>query len=397
MEVCPRPKKSKKTISTILGIIAVILILVLLLTINLSRIRLSIKGYHGNDCKILSTLSNDEIKDYLNYDKIINLSFWNQEPNKHHYYDYELLKKEFKTTKETISYVDQFYETRYNDLQTLNYEINDLRNMMHTYSLFDFDFIIKQKLTWEQISPYVNIKGCIIMDIPEYIKSNLKPLDAVMNISYANIYANKKTGRQYDLKNPENTQILIKNGYHVPVSYVPDDLVEVKIPNAPGNEDNKMRKDAADALEKMYFAAKEEDCVLVINSAYRSAKSQKEIYDSYFKLYDSATAASLVSVPGCSEHQLGLSVDLTSQSVINGKYGVFGLTKEFKWVKKNAHKFGFILRYPSDKIEITGTSNEPWHFRYVGEELATKLYKEHLTLEEYTMKNGFTYDIELRK
>ncbi len=218
-----------------------------------------------------------------------------------------------------------------------------------------------------------------------------------MSCPYANIYANKKTGRQYDLKNPENTQILIKNGYHVPVSYVPDDLVEVKIPNAPGNEDNKMRKDAADALEKMYFAAKEEDCVLVINSAYRSAKSQKEIYDSYFKLYDSATAASLVSVPGCSEHQLGLSVDLTSQSVINGKYGVFGLTKEFKWVKKNAHKFGFILRYPSDKIEITGTSNEPWHFRYVGEELATKLYKEHLTLEEYTMKNGFTYDIELRK
>lgn len=397
MEVCPRPRRNRKTISTIISIISIILILVLLLTINLSRIRLAIKGYHGNDRKILSTLSNDEINDYLNYDEIINLSFWNQESNEHHYYDYELLKNKFKTIKETIFYVDQFYKTKLKDLQTLNYEIDALRSMMPIYSLSDFDFIIKQKLTWEQISPYVTIKGCIIMDIPEYIKSNLKPLDAVMSISYANIYADKKTGREYNLKNPENTQILIKNGYHVPISYVPDNLVEIKIPNAPGNEDNKMRKDAADALEKMYFAAKKEDCVLVVNSAYRSAKAQKEVYDSYFKIYDPATAASLVSVPGCSEHQLGLSVDLTSQSVINGKYGVFGLTKEFKWVTKNAHKFGFILRYPSDKIKITGTSNEPWHFRYVGEELATKLYNEHLTLEEYTMKNGFTYDIELKK
>ncbi len=397
MESCPRPKKSKKKIITILCISIIIFVLIFLLITNFYRIQLSIKGYHRSERKILATLPREEINDYIDYDKIIDLSVWNQEKNQHHYFDYELLKNKFNTKKETVAYVDEFYKNYYNHLKSLNYTTETLREMMKKSSLSDFDFLIKQNLKYDEISSYLKINGCIITDIPNYIKSNLSPLDAVMNISYANIYANRKTNREYELKNPENMHLLIKNKYHIPVTYTPKDLVEVKIPNAPGNEDNKLRKEAADALEQMYFAAKKDDCVLVINSAYRSAKSQQEIYDSYFKIYDEATAASLVSVPGCSEHQLGLSVDLTSQSVINGKYGVFGSTKEYKWVTKNAHKFGFILRYPSDKIEITGTSNEPWHFRYVGKALATKLYNENLTLEEYTVKNGFTYDIELKK
>ena len=171
--------------------------------------------------------------------------------------------------------------------------------------------------------------------------------------------------------------------------------MEVNIPTATKN--NQMRNDAAKALETMYEDAKKEGLILAVNSAYRSYEEQQKIYDEYFRIYDEVTAASLVAVPGTSEHQLGLSVDLTSQSVIDGQYGVFGSTPEYQWVIKNAHKYGFILRYPSDKIDITGIANEPWHYRYVGVELATQLYEEGLTLEEYTLQNGFDYPVIIRE
>ena len=88
---------------------------------------------------------------------------------------------------------------------------------------------------------------------------------------------------------------------------------------------------------------------------------------------------------------------MTSRSVIDGQIGVFGDTPEYQWVIKNAYKYGFILRYPADKTGITGTANEPWHFRYVGVELATKLYQENLSLEEYTIQNGFRYPVSLKR
>ena len=127
-----------------------------------------------------------------------------------------------------------------------------------------------------------------------------------------------------------------------------------------------MRKDAADALENMYKDAQKQGLHLVINSAYRSYEEQKKIYDEYFRIYDSVTASKLVAIPGCSEHQLGLSVDLTSQNVLDGTYSLFGNTPEYQWVINHTHEYGFILRYPKDKTNITGTANEPWHFRYVG-------------------------------
>ena len=71
---------------------------------------------------------------------------------------------------------------------------------------------------------------------------------------------------------------------------------------------------------------------------------------------------------------------------MDGTYAVFGDTPEYQWVIKNAHKYGFILRYPENKTNITGTANEPWHFRYVGTEAATEIYRKNLCLEEYTIQ-----------
>ena len=105
-------------------------------------------------------------------------------------------------------------------------------------------------------------------------------------------------------------------------------------------------------------------------------------------MYDPVTAASLVAVPGYSEHQLGLSVDLTCKDVIDGVYGVFGDSPDYDWTIAHAHEYGFILRYPEDKTAITGTANEPWHYRYVGVEAATEIYENGWTLEEYIQKEN---------
>ena len=145
----------------------------------------------------------------------------------------------------------------------------------------------------------------------------------------------------------------------------------------------------------MYKDAQKQGLHRVINSAYRSYEEQKKIYDEYFRIYDSVTASKLVAIPGCSEHQLGLSVDLTSQNVLDGTYSLFGNTPEYQWVINHAHEYGFILRYPKDKTNITGTANEPWHFRYVGKKAAREMYEKNLTLEEYTLKHGFSYPVTL--
>ena len=170
---------------------------------------------------------------------------------------------------------------------------------------------------------------------------------------------------------------------------------------APDCDNSKMRKEAAKALEEMAKEAKNLGYELAINSAYRSYADQKKTYDDYFKKYDAITAASLVALPGASEHQTGLSVDLTSTSVIQkkakGDVAVFGDSEEGKWVEKNAYRFGFVLRFPLDKSNITGIRNEPWHFRYVGKEAAKTMHDNNWLLEEYCLYEGIIPQIKENK
>lgn len=390
-----RKKQRHRVLKTGLGILVCLIIVVGIVAFNWTGIQLGIKGYDKDARTTLLKLSEEEIQEYLSLDEIIDLAKWDQVNNQHHYYDYELYSRDNVSVEDVVSYVDEFYNTYHTKLKELGYDLETQRSLMKQLSLDDFSVLADNQLEWKQVEPYLTINGRIIKDLPKYIESGLKPVEAVMNISYSLIDSRNSSDRTYFLEEPSNTALLIKKGFSISKDYVPEDLVEVNIPTATKN--NQMRSDAAKALETMYEDAKKEGLILAVNSAYRSYEEQQKIYDEYFRIYDEVTAASLVAVPGTSEHQLGLSVDLTSQSVIDGQYGVFGSTPEYQWVIKNAHKYGFILRYPSDKIDITGIANEPWHYRYVGVELATQLYEEGLTLEEYTLQNGFDYPVIIRE
>lgn len=135
--------------------------------------------------------------------------------------------------------------------------------------------------------------------------------------------------------------------------------------------------EAAEAFEKMKSAAADEGLDIYISSGFRSYDYQRDLYNRYVSGYGQEEADTFSARPGHSEHQLGLAFDLNSidDSFIN--------TAEGGWVKDNCHEYGFIIRYPLGKEEITGYKYEPWHIRYVGEDMAAALYESGLTLEEY--------------
>jgi zinc D-Ala-D-Ala carboxypeptidase len=135
-------------------------------------------------------------------------------------------------------------------------------------------------------------------------------------------------------------------------------------------------------LVEMVAAAKSQGVTLTVGSAYRSYDYQKNLYDSSLASYGLQLTSVAVAQPGHSEHQNGLAIDVSSTPSDCFIEHCFAETTSGLWMSQNAHQFGFILRYPKDKEQITGYMYEPWHYRYVGRELATALFESELTLEE---------------
>ena len=143
-----------------------------------------------------------------------------------------------------------------------------------------------------------------------------------------------------------------------------------------------MRDDAATALEEMFAAAKEDGISLATVSGYRSYSKQKTIYQRKLSKNSKEVADSLVALPGTSEHQLGMAMDLAQKGSSQLNSG-FGKTKGGQWVNENAYRFGFIVRYPEEWTEITGYAYEPWHVRYVGKAFAKAIYEANVPMETY--------------
>lgn len=164
-----------------------------------------------------------------------------------------------------------------------------------------------------------------------------------------------------------------KNG----ITYVDGVLLVNKKYGLPKDYDPKVNKEALKALERMQMDAKVLGLDLSLISGYRSYEKQKELYNKYVKEDGEEKANTYSAKPGHSEHQTGLAFD------IGGLDDSFKYTDEAKWIDKNAHLYGFIVRYPKNKTEITGYIYEPWHVRYLGIDIASQVYNSGLCLEEY--------------
>ncbi len=168
-------------------------------------------------------------------------------------------------------------------------------------------------------------------------------------------------------------------------SYKPDDLVvpDVKFSFDGDNPKKQLRREAAEALERLFAQAEEDGIELRAVSGYRSYATQKAIFERNASIKGEEEANRTSAYPGQSEHQTGLAMDVSAASVNYALEEIFGETEEGIWLAENAASFGFIIRYPQDKEEITGYKYEPWHLRYLGVELAEFLTEQGLTLEEF--------------
>jgi zinc D-Ala-D-Ala carboxypeptidase len=146
-----------------------------------------------------------------------------------------------------------------------------------------------------------------------------------------------------------------------------------------------MRPDAAAALEQMFAAAVAEGAgELQLQNSYRSYATQVAVHTQQVSQYGQATADAQSARPGFSEHQTGYSLDIATLPNVCAIQECFGATPQGQWLAANAYRFGFVLRYPQGKQAVTGYIFEPWHFRYVGVELAAEMHRTGVTtLEEF--------------
>jgi len=178
---------------------------------------------------------------------------------------------------------------------------------------------------------------------------------------------------------------VVNKTFALPHDYEPNDLTVPNIP-FPFEEDDpkkQLRAVAADALEDLFIAAEKDGVVLYGVSGFRSYDRQEAIFASNVERHGEDHANTYSARAGESEHQTGLVMDVTAESVHFDLVTDLGDKKEGIWLADHAHEYGFIIRYPKGKESITKYQYEPWHLRYVGEKAASEMFEQKLTLEEY--------------
>lgn len=172
--------------------------------------------------------------------------------------------------------------------------------------------------------------------------------------------------------------ILVNDQYSIPEDYEPD-LMQL-------SNGQQIDKKIYPALQEMFDTARAEGLGLYVAAGYRTDEKQTELMDKKICSYlldghslaeSRKMARQWVAVPGTSEHQMGIAVDINADVSISSSSAVY------TWLQENAYRYGFIQRYPDDKVDITGISYEPWHYRYVGEAVALEMHEQNLCLEEY--------------
>lgn len=190
------------------------------------------------------------------------------------------------------------------------------------------------------------------------------PLDVLRLVNRSNLLEKDYPDQNIDMYKMEKVTLPVTKGTHM------------------------LRPVANAALEELFAAAYKEDIELYVGSSYRNYRSQEVIHYNRVKRmgYDDGYS----QIAGASEHQMGLAADVVSKAYANLFKTEFGETREGVWLKENCARFGFIIRYPEDKEEITGVRYEPWHLRYVGHEAAAYITENGLTLEEFSIERLHT-------
>lgn len=249
----------------------------------------------------------------------------------------------------------------------------------------------KHKTRFIRIRLFVIVCCCLVITILAFnLSSNNLPFgvekqpetqDSVIGTNDSGFPINSTDDLEVDSDETVWCLILVNKWNYIPDDYKVD-LTELK-------NGESIDKRIYPALQKMFDTARSDGVYPIVASGYRSTEKQQSFMDEKIADYEAegyahkeATdkAEAWVAIPGTSEHQLGLGVDINADGIHSAGEEVY------KWLDQNSYKFGFICRYPADKTEITGVMNEPWHYRYVGIEAATEIHDQDICLEEYLNK-----------
>jgi len=269
------------------------------------------------------------------------------------------------------------YQEKYlSEYQKIEYqEINNFSNIINTlldknYQSEEINYLIKHYLKdlniilnmdYINILEFKDIKNFKINNLSRYLnyqKINNYDLETV--VTYVNIGLDLEGYSKYTnytIEEANNDLTILVNKYHkLPENYEPNDLVDLSYKN--GNYTYKLRKRAAEDYERLTSAALLDNIIFYPYSAYRSYETQNYLYTRYKERDGELKADTYSARPGFSEHQLGLAVDVRSNTLSDN------LTdKDYKWMLDNSYKYGFIVRYPKGKQHITQFMEEPWHLR----------------------------------
>ena len=274
-----------------------------------------------------------------------------------HTYEYKLLNKGYD--KDTIKY----FETLENDKKDYILSIDYNENLIN---------ILKEKyFMWKNIDKYISY----------YNENKDKTMEDV--IAIVNVKANYDWYDSNIVKETDtslNEALLVNKFNYLPNNYS-DNLDIVDIKNWYAFGERKIIKTVYEKYIEMYNDAKKEGLNLVISSAYRTNSEQERLYNERKDTKGLEYADNYAARPLYSEHETGLALDIFTPEYPTIES--FENSNEYKWLIENSYKYGFVLRYPKDKEYLTGYKYESWHFRYLGVDLATKVYESELTYDEY--------------
>mgnify|MGYP000950386741 FL=1 len=370
-----RKKNNKKMILILIIVIILILSLVyILMPKNYGYNKKAIEVFKENDLY-------EQIKDKKIYSKTLEEAINQNSFSKEYFLEYLDIK--YIDDKDFISNINKLLNLGYSskDINAIYNKIPDSVNIIID-SKYNKDIINIMNLSYFRID---NLKRYLDYDIME-VKSIYDISNIKKDFNYEDVvtYVNANLDKEYYssdnlISNEDASKIdVLVNKYHkLDENYEPSDLTIIDSKYASGTQ--KLRKEAQIKFEEMASDMAKENLKIYAGSTYRSYTYQKGLYDRYVKKDGFAAAETYSARSGYSEHQLGLAVD-----IVNGKWDYLSENdKEYDYLVKNSYKYGFILRYPRGSEYITGYMFEDWHFRYLGVELATKVFNSGLTYDEY--------------
>lgn len=370
-----RKKNNKKMILILIIVIILILSLVyILMPKNYGYNKKAIEVFKENDLY-------EQIKDKKIYSKTLEEAINQNSFNKEYFLEYLDIK--YIDDKDFISNINKLLNLGYSskDINAIYEKIPNSVSIIST-SKYNKDIIGIMNLSYFKID---NLKRYLDYDIME-VKSIYDISNIKKDFNYEDVvtYVNANLDKEYYssdnlISNEDASKIdVLVNKYHkLDENYEPSDLTIIDSKYASGTQ--KLRKEAQIKFEEMASDMAKENLKIYAGSTYRSYTYQKGLYDRYVKKDGFAAAETYSARSGYSEHQLGLAVD-----IVNDKWDYLSENdKEYDYLVKNSYKYGFILRYPRGSEYITGYMFEDWHFRYLGVELATKVFNSGLTYDEY--------------